>query len=270
MNEADEQRMMERAEGLGLMAVLLDKPAEMPPREEVQKARDAFERAGIVEHPRSWSAMVAAWSQRWKELQRIVPPLTRPIEQPDILDLARMGFRWAWELPPCSEARKAAFSLGRAALAIEAWRVAPEHSLQAREAGQRAAGELRVLLWHIDDARAERSGLAYHKLNAPPIPRHERVYQGEGGDLQQIAGETVCYFDPVVMVRAILGDHLGHRPKDTGRLERASVTRLSRCGIALAHEQAFIQQVTLYLPPGPWTITSMDLTRIIDLILGEP
>lgn len=203
---------------------------------------------------------------------------------------ARAWWGIMWSLPPNSEARKAAFTLGQAALLIERWRscvtmvlfrpddgfpicegwmIGPDDGktpLQTSEENARAlpaalaighAAEalLRIAAWYIDDARGEAHGRTLGV--EPSIPPHERVYERErGASGIAIGGRVYSAVNGHHIARAALADHFEHR---RGSI-KGSPTELA---------QRFTETAIASLPDGPWVMTSVDVSRFLDMILEE-
>lgn len=240
--------------------------------------------------PRPWTAMLAAWSALLGELCSLLPAPDadagrRIYTQGDgsglMLERSLIGlhlrtWRWMWSLTPCSEARKAAHTLGHAALLIERWRscitrvpfipcdgymVGPDDGKttlqptveraralpEAQAIGHTAESLLRIAAWHIDDLPG---------APAPSIPPHERVY-GAGPlppdnflPISPAWGAQIEAGDREAIARAIVADHF-------------SVPRPSVNGSPMALAEAFAETAIASLPDGPWTMTSQDVSRFL-------
>lgn len=237
--------------------------------------KQALERAPKTP-PRPWAEMLVTWGalmgtlcsfllvpdadqgRRLMELaQRMVgrvPDGGREAHPP--LHLA--VWRWMWSLPLCSEARKAAFTIGAAALLIERWgeatRVRPlgeAPMMLDLTIGQRAEALLRIAAWHVDDARGEAHGRTLGR--EPTIPPHERVYH------RTADGPGVAFGVPwtsAILGHAILGDHFEHR--------RGTIK-----GSPLDLVKQFVELCIASLPDGPWVMTTRDVERFLELILED-
>lgn len=227
--------------------------------------------------PRPWLAMIDAWgamlgtlcsflSEAHADQGRHIWALWVARTAASAPNLSRLTWTWMWSLRPCSMARKAAFTLGHAALLIERWRSASEAPalgtlavpFDARsDIGQRAESELNFLAWQIDDARGERAGQALHGAPASSIPPHERVYSA-GMALPPSHGGIHFPLATIGNVaRAILVDRLAQW--------RGQKAYTQRCTEAMT--QAFAETAIASLPDGPWLMTSEDVGRFLDMIL---
>lgn len=187
-------------------------------------------------------------------------------------------WRWMWALPPCSEARKAAFTLGAAAMWIERWRTESAACEPAcpgeafgctRDIGQRAEALLRIAAWHRNDAWGEAQA---RKLggHVPAIPSWERVYERTAEGAIVIGGCTWTGGDELArgaahraLALAILSDHQAITAHG----------RALRIGTAEARDRiidAFTRTALASLPDGPWVMTSADVTRFLELIIEAP
>lgn len=196
-------------------------------------------------------------------------------------DMHLRAWRWMWSLPPCSEARKAAFTLGHAALLIDLYRRNREGIAQARtdlageelaismaerlgiERGRAAERELRIAAWHIDDARGERAAIDLHGALAPTIPPHERVYQrGTGLDDRLLLDgrKTIVsvHAKPEVLARAIFVNRTLAGP--------VAFSKHLEAGEAIEH---LTSTAIASLPDGPWVMTSLDVERFLNTVLEE-
>lgn len=158
-------------------------------------------------------------------------------------------WRWMWSLPPpCSEARKAAFTLGAAALLVELWRGVQDASI-----GRRAESLLRIAAWHVDDARGEAHARTLG--HEPTIPPHERVY-GAGQPLDPDHGGvnfvTLWGRDRGDVALRILSDHPWRHT-------------VPPAAVALRFEELAVAS----LPDGPWVMTTRDVERFLELIMEE-
>lgn len=226
--------------------------------------------------PRSWQAMLVTWAELMATLAAIVGE-GGPVLDADglaaLIDrLHLLTWTWMWSLPPCSEARKAALTLGAAALWIERWRAAPidpgrttwgseedpgyvgavTTTITAIAIGQHAESLLRIAAWHIDDARALARTLGVE----PAIPPHERVYRPVDLDGHVPAGNVhpiPSSADPLWKARRILDDHFKHRP-GRGELIRAQT-----------QNKAFAELAIASLPDGPWVMTNRDVEAFLDI-----
>lgn len=224
--------------------------------------------------PRSWQAMLVTW---WVLLAagQEVTGLGR-IKEVSLfangeVSLSHQVWHEMWSLPPCSEARKAAFTLGAAAWLIERWRVACSEPYEDRAypapltraalhraVGQLAESFLRKAAWHIDDARGEAHARTLG--HEPTIPPHERIYCA-GGPLEPDHGRisfiTLAGRERGDVARRILSDHF-ERP-------RPSVKTAGAWMLGDHFEKLAIAS----LPDRPWVMTTGDVGRFLDLILGE-
>lgn len=240
--------------------------------------------------PRPWGDLVCVWATLMHKLAAIVgaPPEELDgnwLAARDGQAVALTTWRWMWSLPPCSEARKAAFTAGAAAQATERLRKATDVSedddrgpcgARPEPSGHRAEQLLRILAWHVDDAKGEAAALRFHKAAAPTIPPHERVYERQPSGLAIVAVHVVATGLPVsaeILARAILADHRAHRPDDRKRINqliaRENITVDEASATARAFEQSFNELCIASLPDGPWVMTSQDVGRFLDLILEE-
>lgn len=267
--------------------------------------------------PRTWAAMLDAWGALLGTLcsvldgdqgralrhdERLLKQHAQGVlpEASTITPLHLRVWRWMWSLPPRSETRKAAFTLGHAALWIERWRtcvtkvpfrpddgfpicdgymVGPDDGKtglqvsdekaralpEGQAIGQRAEALLRILAWHVDDAKGEAAALRYHGKQAPEIPAWERMYERDTEGRFLICHTPTpltggCSWSGLVAHnetgRAILDDHqIAHRhPLD---------------GLGEATRRRFAETAIASLPDGPWTMTSIDVARFADAILED-
>lgn len=211
--------------------------------------------------PRTWTAMLDVWSATLASLCAVlgiadpIDPLTR-----QGLDLHLAAWRWMWTLPPCSEGRKAAFTLGAAARLIERWSGTRElgealSPLPGDELdGTRAESLLRMAAWHVDDARGEQHARTMgHK---PFIPAHEAVYSAGGYEDKHDGINFTAPADGKRGALMILHHHLARRQ---GPKIEATDTLL----------QIFADLAIATLPDGPWVMTTRDVDRFLELILED-
>lgn len=217
--------------------------------------------------PRQWTAMLETWGALLGALETIAASRMPLI---GALPAHLAVWRWMWSLPPCSEARKAAFTLGAAALMIERWRSVQaahgplEPSPEDAAVGQRAESLLRIAAWHSDDARGEAHARTLGR--EPTIPPHERVYERDADGRFLICHTQVpvtggCSWTSgeghVETARAILLDHFAIRANvGRGLLGEGGATR-------------FAETAIVSLPDGPWVMTSRDVSRFLDMILED-
>jgi len=240
--------------------------------------------------PRTWTAMLDAWFELVVSLAGISQRVPFDPVASAMLALPIRTWRWMWIFPPCSDAREAAFALGHAAMRIERWRtcitevpfrpddgfpicvgymVGPddgktglrpkeEHARALPEAqviGQAAEAALILAAKLVDDARGE----AHWRTRGiePAISPHERIYERDTNGIR-IHGDACARED---MPRIILGDHALSRFADGQRIRY-----VTDC---VALEKSFAETAIKSLPDGPWTMTSSDVARFLDMILGS-
>lgn len=267
---------------------------------EHEKRCDEFGRQQALERapktpPGPWSAMLDTWSALLVSLCAVLGP-SSPLQERGGEPLARLAPvpRWMrvwemmWSLPPCSEARKAAFTLGAAAMMIERWRVAclarardeqeryanREHveadptaeaftaRLEAHLAiGQRAESLLRIAAWHIEDAKIEASSPA----RRPGIPQHVRIYAHSQFVDPERGGVNFCGVmndsDRRRVTLAMLDDFVRQAS------ERKTLKPSDDALIALA--PALVETLGASLPAGPWIVTSQDVWRFLAELLVD-
>lgn len=199
--------------------------------------------------PRRWDMMLVTWTELCFALATIVGLV--PISEvafivsaaEDKFDLHLRAWRWMWALQPCSEARKAAFTLGMAAWLIDRWRRECMHQrlgvIDIR-LGQRAESALRIMRWHLGDARGEQASI--RSGEPPTIPSWERVWTSGDGMVQDIIEEDLS-------------------KKEGGRL------------VALGAEETwpkliadFKETAIASLPDGPWVMTTRDVERFLEML----
>lgn len=218
--------------------------------------------------PRPWAAMLETWGRLLASLCVVAGP-SSPFQERGGEPLARLAPvpRWLrvwemmWMLQPCGEARKAAFTLGAAALLIERWRTAPtchhipSHAPDPEPIGQRAEALLRIAVWHIEDARGEAHARTLG--HEPTIPPHERVYTTDADAYDRYGGLWCSGATDGSLAQAILVDHFAIR-------SNVGIRRWGDAGMT-----AFAETAIESLPSGPWVITSRDVARFLDMILGD-
>lgn len=227
--------------------------------------------------PRTWSAMLDAWGAMLGSLcsvlpeadadtgRRIAARYTSTYAPPSGSSLPLAAWRWMWSLPPCSEARKCAFSLGVAALRIERWRSVLASLPADSDIGQAAETALRIVAWHVQDARGQAAAIRYHGATVE-IPPHERVYTNGPAPDGGTPALTRMMSQHPGLARAILDDYVEHR--------RADRTRLSRClgATNLRDDDAvrfFAERCVASMPDGHWVMTSSDVGRFLDMFIEE-
>lgn len=168
--------------------------AEMSPelREQCEGMRRAAAQSEAwSKAPRAWLEMMHEWICMVLGLCSItgaaIPDFIDEIKRTDPLVFGPLApglwlraWRWMWTLQAGSEARKAAFTLGEAAFWFERWRTATESTVERPKdetAEFRAEAALRILRWHVDDAKQEAS-VAQHWGFKPTPGQHGRVYEG--------------------------------------------------------------------------------------------
>lgn len=236
--------------------------------------------------PRPWAAMLNTWNDLLESLVALLTP--KGEIGPLVAVAGGKGFggaeglrlqvwRWMWSLPLCSEARKAAFTLGHAAYEIERWRVhlaagADEFKRNGHlrsqiddTIGQHAEALLRIAKWHIErDARGEADGQRLHGAPAPSISPHERVYTGDVESYTRAVrpNGSAIYFPEEhgqALAEAIVDDWLHVR----------EALRGDTLALYPRHVQAFAETAIASLPVGPWVMTSEDVSRFLDMILED-
>lgn len=224
--------------------------------------------------PRPWAAMFVTWTSLLDSLCAIVGAHAG---MPMIEEASAAVWRWMLTLPACSEARKAAFTLGYAAMMIERWRAATEAANRGLDdgsvirvpdamvaIGQRAELLLRIAGWHIDDARAE-ALIRARDGRERPIPAHERVYAHLQAVDPERGGVNFCGLmndsDRRRVTLAMLDDFVRHA------IERKTLKPNDDALIALA--PALVETLGASLPGGRWIVTSQDVWRFLAELLPE-
>ncbi len=135
--------------------------------------------------------------------------------------------------------------------------------------GQRAEALLRIAAWHVDDARGEAHARTLG--HEPTIPPHERVYERDADGRFLICHTMTpltggCSWTSAEgreeTARAILDDH------KLSTFLGGQILKY-RCDRA-AMDKSFAALAIASLPDGPWTMTSRDVERFLELILEEP
>lgn len=247
------------------------------------RARAEGER-GARTAPRTWAALLDAWGALLGELCACLPPdeaeQGRSLLPPILVGgegwtLHLTTWRWMWSLPPCSEARKAAHTLGHVAVLIGRWRAETD---PAREddrgpcsrrtgSGHAAEAELRMAAWHVGDARGERAAIDLHGGQSPTVPRHEAVYIAGVTESSGQRGIQVtwCSHEGINFTSAVSGKRgahmILHHHLGRGQLPKIQVTD--------ALLQRFGETAVASLPNGPWVMTSRDVCRFLDMLLED-